>query len=117
MESMPMRILQFDANLVKVKIPSTVENISYQALADLHSLKEIDLPDALNSIYLMGLYNCSSLEKLVLPSSITILGEKSCANLGSLKALYCKALVPPGCIIDSDNYNHVRAFGGKSWVK
>ena len=111
MESMPMRILQFDANLVKVKIPSTVENISYQALADLHSLKEIDLPDALNSIYLMGLYNCSSLEKLVLPSSLTELGEESCANLRSLKALYCKALVPPRCIIDSDNYNHVHAFG------
>ncbi len=72
-------------SLLKVKLPSSVEEISMWAFYGCENLKGIELPVSLKEIGHWAFYGCLNLEEIFLPGSVEVLGSNVFSDCVSLK--------------------------------
>ena len=74
-------------NLVKVKLPESIEEIGDYAFGGCSSLKQIELPNGLSKIGNSAFYDCSELKDIVIPENVTEISDRAFAYCSSLKEI------------------------------
>lgn len=74
-------------NLVTIKLPNTINLISYSAFSDCTNLTNIEIPDSVTSICTGAFKECIKLESIKIPNSATLDDEvfNNCINLKTFK--------------------------------
>lgn len=89
-----------DSSVKYINLPDGLLNISWWAFRN-SGLKEVVVPENCEYIKSGAFDKCKDMEIMVLPPNLRYLESYTCANLKSLKALYCQAAKPPYCIQDA----------------
>lgn len=81
-------------NITQITIPSSVKKIGEDAFYGLSNIKTFTIPEGVEEIGNGAFGDCESLRDLYLPSTLKKFGG-DLYYCSSLRALYCRAIVPP----------------------
>ncbi len=93
--NIPVEFLSECINLKNINFPSSIESIGDRAFWECKSLFKIVLPEGLKSIGIRSFFQCTNVRYLDLPSTLQDIGTEAFAYLSDLKAINCRAIVPP----------------------
>ena len=84
--------------LSSILLPESITTIGNSAFSGCSSLNSIVLPDAMTTIGSYAFSGCSSLSQVTFGAGTNYIGNNMFYyNGGSLKDIYCKAMIPPTC--------------------
>lgn len=78
----------FNTNLLKIEIPSSVDNIGVGAFQDCKSLSNVVFKSNIKTVPKQCFSGCTALNKVVLPDSVEYIGYNAFKNCTSLTYLY-----------------------------
>ena len=82
-------------SLTDLSLPESVWIIGKEAFQNCSSLRSLEFPEGFEALEEGAFDGCAALEEIVMPSTTKYLGQHSFFNLGKLKRIYCKAVLPP----------------------
>lgn len=86
------------ANLKKVILPSTCQELDGRVFAGCYYLKELWLPEGLKKIPDGLAYSSIGLETIFIPESVEEIGKEAFLSCDDIKTIYSLSPIPPHCI-------------------